>query len=110
MWRRLIWVVGTVEAGVLAAILAALVIDPGLAAEPLTSGTRRLCALAALVLMLGGGYGAIRLLSDAAKRGLERVTARRAGAAADGSGLGAADLAKHQLEQATGAGRDRRAA
>ena len=82
MWRRLICVVCTVEAGVLAAILAALVIDPSLAAVPLTPGVRRVCALAALVLMLGSGYAAMCLLSDVASWAWDRITAR-SGAAAD---------------------------
>ena len=105
MWRRLICVVCTVEAGVLAAILAAFVIDPSLAAVPMTPGVRRLCALAALVLMLGSGYAAMCLLSDVASWAWERVTSRRGA-----SGLGAVDLAEHELEQPPRAGRDRRAA
>ena len=109
MWRRLICVVCTVEAGVLGAILAALVIDPSLAAVPIMPGVRRVFALAALVLMLGSGYGAICLLSDVACWAWEEVTSRRR-AAADTSGLGTAELAEHQLEQAPRAGRDWRAA
>ena len=109
MWWRLICVVCTVEAGVLAAILAALVIDPSLAAVPLTPGVRRVCVLAALVLMLGSGYGAIGLFSDVACWAWERVTSRH-GAAADASRLVTGNLAEHPPEQAPRAGRDRRAA
>ena len=109
MWRRLIYVVCTVKAGVLAAILAALVIDPSLAAVPLTPAVRRLCALTALVLMLGSGYAAMCLLSDVASWAWGRITARSGEVPYD-SGVGAVDLAEHQLEQGPRSGRDRRAA
>ena len=109
MWRHVLYAVCIVEAAVLASVLVALVIDPSLAGSPLTPGTRQLCAVVALGLMLGSGYAAARWLSDVLASVHQWVTVRWASASRR-SVLGAADLAPHQVEQAPRADRDGRAA
>lgn len=93
MWGRLLYLVCIVEAGVLAAILAALVVDPSLAGSPLTPRMRQLCAVVALVLMIGCAYAAVRWLWDAMVSLLAWFQARRE-SDVDGSELEAADLAE----------------
>src|SRR5687768_17410536 len=110
MWRRVLYLVCTVEAGVLAAILAALVIEPDLTGSTLTPGMRQLCAVVALALMIGCAFAVDYWLDDAVMSVRERVRARRE-TASQRSLPGASDLAEnHQFEQSPRTGRDRRAA
>jgi hypothetical protein len=59
VWRRLLYLVCTAEAAVLAATLYRLVIGPEYALSP---GMRQLCAVATLVLASGCCYAMVRLV------------------------------------------------
>jgi hypothetical protein len=59
VWRRLLYLVCTAEAAVLAAALYLLVIGPEYALSP---RVRQLCAVATLVLASGCCYAMVRLV------------------------------------------------
>ena len=76
MWRRLLYVVCTVEAAVLAAVLVGVVIDRGATGSALSPRMRQLCAIVALVLMIGCSYAVVCWLRDAVTAGRARLNAR----------------------------------
>jgi hypothetical protein len=53
MWLRLLYVVSTVEAALLAAILVVVVVEPGVVGFAVSPRARQLCAVGALVLGVG---------------------------------------------------------
>ena len=59
MWRHVLYLVCIVEAAALAAILVAVVVEPELIGYEPSPWVRRLCAWAALVLIVGCAYGVV---------------------------------------------------
>ena len=59
MWRHLLYLVCIIEAAALSAILVTMVVGPGLTGVVLSPRARQLCALAALVLMVGCAVGLV---------------------------------------------------
>ena len=76
MWRRLLYVVCTVEAAILAAVLVGVVIDRGATESALSPRMRQLCAIVALVLMIGCSYAGACWLRDAVTAGRARLNLR----------------------------------
>jgi hypothetical protein len=62
MWRHVLYLLCTVEAGVLAAVLATAVVEPGMTGITLSPGMRQAFAIGALVLMVGCGLAALSWL------------------------------------------------
>jgi dolichyl-phosphate-mannose--protein O-mannosyl transferase len=75
MLRRLTYLVCTVEAALLAAILVAAVVEPGLAGPALSPRTRQFYAVGALVLIVGCCYAVFCWLRDVLT-GWERLSVR----------------------------------
>jgi hypothetical protein len=62
MWRHLLYLVGTIGAAFLAALLITLVVEPRLAGPALSGRLRQISALVSLVLVGGSGYIMFRWL------------------------------------------------
>jgi hypothetical protein len=73
MWRRLLYLVCTVEAALLAAVLVVLVVEPELVGVTVSRLARQLCALGALMLMSGCAYAVLCWLYDAVLLRRERL-------------------------------------
>jgi hypothetical protein len=73
MWRRLLYLVCTVEAALLAAILVTVVVEPEFVGVTVSRPMRQLCAVAALVLMTGCGYAVVCWLDGAVIAVRERL-------------------------------------
>jgi hypothetical protein len=73
MWRHLLYLLCTVEAAALAAVLVTAVVEPGVTGVILSPGLRQVCAISALALMVGCAVAAWSWLRYGMALGRERI-------------------------------------